>query len=312
MECVFNQLESVVNDLPEFPVDSRRVFHGRGHSYPDLEFLSIDLFDPVLVVTFFTPPPVKWEEPFIVQFKKITKSTRIEAIQLQRRYLKGAPSETIYGTLPDEIFAHRGNQRFQLKLGTRQNVGFFLDMEPGRAWLEKQCEGKSVLNLFAYTCTFSVVALGAGARSVFNNDMASGAINQGRKNHRLNNLDPRRATFFDGNVFKSWGRLKTQAPYDLLVIDPPSHQPGSFVAKKDYPKVIKRIPQLLRPGGEILASLNAPELGFEYFKEMFTEASPSCTFVERLSPSTDFPDIDPERQLKLLVFRYEPDESNHK
>lgn len=306
MDRVFNQIASAINDLPDEPVDSRRIFHGRGQTYPGLEFLTIDLFDPILVVTMYAAPPENWEDTFIAQLKDAVAPTRIEAVQLQRRYLKDAPSETIYGTLPHEVFAQRGEQRFQLKIGVRQNSGFFLDMEPGRAWLESRCEGKKVLNLFAYTCAFSVVALGAGAKSVFNNDMASGAINQGRKNHRLNQIDPRRVTFFDGNVFKSWGRLKTPGPYDIMVIDPPTYQPGSFVAKKDYAKVVKRIPQLLKPGGEVLACLNAPELGFEYFKAMFIEACPDCVFVERLAPSADFPDADSERQLKLLIFRYEP------
>lgn len=306
MERIFKQLASTISDLPSEPVNSRRIFHGRGQTYPGLEFLTIDLYDPVLVVTLFAAAPENWEETFFSQLKEMVSATRIEAVQLQRRYLKDVPSETIYGTLPGEIFAQRGEQRFQLKIGTRQNSGFFLDMEPGRTWLENRCEGKKVLNLFAYTCAFSVVALGAGAESVFNNDMASNAINQGRKNHRLNKIDSRRVNFFDGNVFKSWGRLRTPGPYDILVIDPPSYQPGSFVAKKDYAKVAKRIPQLIKPGGEILACLNAPDIGFDSFKEMITEACPDCAFVERLEPSTDFPDADSERQLKLLVFRYEP------
>ena len=39
------------------------------------------------------------------------------------------------------------------------------------------------------------------------------------------------------------------------------------------------------------------------------EDCPECVFVERLAPSADFPDIDPQQQLKLLVFRYQPAEA---
>ena len=37
--------------------------------------------------------------------------------------------------------------------------------------------------------------------------------------------------------------------YDVIIIDPPTNQRGSFVAEKDYPQVLKRI-----PGGSVCAA----------------------------------------------------------
>lgn len=290
--------------LSDEPAQSRRWFHGRGHCYPGLEFVCVDLFDPVLAVTLFNEPPPAWEAMFCAALQEMLPGGRLQGVLLQRRYRQGAPAEWVWGRGPASVYARRGELRFHLQLGQRQNTGFFLDMEPGRRWLEERAQGKKVLNLFAYTCAFSVVALAAGASGVVNVDMSRGALSQGRDNHRLNHLPKEKSRFLAENILKSWGRIKRPGPYDLLVVDPPSYQPGSFVAQKDYARVIRRIPELLVPGGEILACLNAPELDEAFLRTLFAQECPNCEFVERLPASEDFPDIDPNRQLKLMVFRY--------
>ena len=308
---VTNLIEQLVAPLSELTEDaelqdSKRLFHGRGQCFPGLGFVCVDLFDPVLVITLFQEPPADWETLCLAQLEPQLAGTRLQAVLLQRRYLSGAPAEVVWGQLPEAVFARRAGQRFHLKLGQRQNSGFFLDMEPGRQWIETRASGKRVLNLFAYTCAFSVVALGAGAAQVVNVDMSRGALSQGRDNHRLNQLDKSKSLFLAENIMKSWGRIKRRGPFNLLVVDPPSYQPGSFVARKDYARVIRRIPELLVPGGEVLACLNAPELSECFLRELFLAECPDCEFVERLRPSPDFPDVDPDQQLKLLVFRYQP------
>ena len=308
MDCVFEQLASALEDLVAGGDDSRRIFHGRGRCFPGLEFLTIDLYHPVLSIVFFDEVPKVWEREFVSRLGTVIMDTPLQGALLQRRYIAGAPAEVIFGVMPDQIFARRGDQRFHLKLGQRQNSGFFLDMEPGREWLEGHCEGKTVLNLFSYTCAFSVVALGAGAKHVVNVDMNRSALSQGRENHRLNGLAAEGSRYLPENVLKSWGRIKRSGPYDLAVIDPPSYQPGSFVAKKDYLRVVRRVPELVKAGGEVLACLNAPEMGEEFLRGAFEEMCPDCEFVERLESSPDFPDVDGDRRLKLVVFRYSPSE----
>ena len=163
--------------------------------------------------------------------------------------------------------------------------------------------GKKILNLFAYTCAFSVVAVAAGAEKVVNVDMSSSALNVGRANHQLNGLTKERTEYLAENIMKSWGRIKKRGPFDIVIIDPPSYQPGSFIAGKDYEKVIRRLPELLPKGGLVLACLNAPELSDEFLKSQFATQLPEAGFVERVAPHPDFPDINPEQQLKLLVYR---------
>lgn len=283
-------------------LDSYRLFHGRGQTYPGLEFVCLDFFQPVLLLTFYKEPPENWLTLFLQQAEQFFLPL-IQAVLVQRRFEAKSPTETIWGQLPDETFAVRNRLRFVLHLGQQQNVGFFLDMEPGRQWVEKHSQGKRVLNLFAYTCAFSVVAVAANAEKVINVDMSSRALQIGRDNHALNQLEKQRSEFMAENILKSWGRIKRRGPYDVVIFDPPSYQPGSFIAQKDYARLVRRLPELMPQGGSVLACLNAPELSAEFLRDIFNEQCPACEFVERLEPSADFPDANPQQQLKLLVFR---------
>lgn len=298
------QLTSRFESLPASNADSQRVFHGRGHCYPGLEMLVVDVYDPVVCVTLFVV--CDYENELLQRIEAVYKAFegRFKALVVQRRYLDGAPMAVLSGAMPEAVYARRGALRFHLKLGQRQNSGYFLDMEPGRAWLEGRCAGKKVLNLFSYTCAFSVVAVSAGAAEVVNVDMSRAALSLGRDNHHLNKLPKQNSRFLPENIMKSWGRIKRPGPYDIAIIDPPSFQPGSFISSKDYARVIRRIPQFMLDGGDVLACLNAPEQGVDYLRNLFEQECPECEFVGRLQPSADFPDADAERQLKLLHFRY--------
>ena len=193
--------------------------------------------------------------------------------------------------------------RYQLDLGLKQNTGLFLDMRYGRRWVREQAAGKRVLNLFAYTCGFSVAAIAGGAEQVVNLDMARSALSRGRDNHRLNGHDLGRVSFLGHELFKSWGKVRKSGPYDLIIIDPPTFQKGSFVLTQDYRKILRRLPELLTDGGTVLACVNDPAIGPEFLIEGMAEEAPDLVFVERLANPPEFPDNDPAGGLKALVFR---------
>lgn len=302
LSLLASQLKSHAQLTTHTQLDSYRVFHGRGRCFPGLEFVTVDYFQPVILVTLFFEPPSTWLDELIARAQPLFANTS-SVLVVQRRYLPQAPSEIFWGELPEQVFARRDKSLFNLHLAQQQNAGFFLDMEPGRQWLEQQAANKRVLNLFAYTCAFSVVAIAAGAEKVVNVDMSSAALNLGRANHQLNGLAKNKSEFVAENILKSWSRVKKPGPYDLIIIDPPSYQKGSFVAEKDYGKVIRRLPELMPEGGLVLACLNAPELSEDFLKQEFAAQCPQALFSERLSPHPDFPDIDPQQQLKLLVYR---------
>ena len=54
-----------------------------------------------------------------------------------------------------------------------------------------------------------------------------------------------RASFLTHDIFSTWGKITRSGPYGLVIVDPPSYQKGSFVATKDYARLMRRLPDLL-------------------------------------------------------------------
>ena len=170
-----------------------------------------------------------------------------------------------------------------------------------RAEVGADAPGARVLNLFAYTCAFSVAALQGGAAHVVNIDMARGAIATGQQNHQLNGLHGG-AAFLAHDIFHSWSKITRAGPYELVIVDPPSYQKGSFVATKDYARLLRRLPDLLSDGGHALLCLNAPELSMGFLRGLVDEHAPALRFMERVPNPAVFADVDDDRALKVAVF----------
>ena len=285
--------------LTPLGTESRRLLHGRGGNFEGLEHVAIDWFAPVILVTLYVAK--ESNARLIAELVEFSKSRpEVTALVVQERHLSKGPKETVYGELPPETIATESGLNYHLSLDRNQNHGFFLDMKPGRDWIHANASGKRVLNLFSYTCSLSVAAIAGGAESVVNLDMASGALTTGRKNHQLN-FDPdtcQRASYLSHDLFKSWGRLVRGAPYDIIIIDPPSNQGRSFKAENHYPKILRRLPELLTADSQILACLNAPHLDESFLTDLFADYQNQG----RLPCAPGFEDHDPAAALKCLLF----------
>ena len=174
-------------------------------------------------------------------------------------------------------------------------------MKNGRSWLRENASGKSVLNLFSYTCAFSTAAIAGGALSVVNLDMSKAALAVGRDNHRLNEHYLSNIKYLGHDLFKSWGKVKRLGPYDIVIADPPSLQKGSVNIKRDYPKIIRRLPELLNKGGQALLCLNSPDLDFEFLEAVIKVECPQAKILQKIMPEDHFININPDRGLKCLL-----------
>ncbi|HEX8592650.1 MAG TPA: class I SAM-dependent methyltransferase [Pseudomonas sp.] len=298
----------LLNALDPAPSETRRLFHGRGRMWPGLEHLTVDWLQGVLLVSLFREPAPMELESLIQLLNDVSQSAQWQRSQahtllLQHRYLPDSATQWLLGDKVDEWVISENGLRFKVDLGKKQNCGLFLDMRYGRDWVRAQAHGKRVLNLFAYTCGFSVAAIAGGAEQVVNLDMAKGALNRGRENHRLNEHDLSRVSFLGHELFKSWGKVKRAGPYDLIIIDPPSFQRGSFLLDKDYQKVLRRMPELLTPNGQVLACMNDPSLGSDFLIRHTAVEAPHLRFEQRLQNPPEFPDAQIEGGLKALVFK---------
>ena len=281
--------------------DAARLFHGRGHSYEGYEDVTVDLFPPCLLVTSY-----RSDERGVIQLAGLLaeRLPSVCGICVQLRAGRRTRMQVAYGSVPDQMTVTEADLRFIVRPMRNQNIGLFLDMAPARHWLRQCSADVAVLNLFAYTCGFSVAAVAGGASLVVNNDMSRSALEWGRDNHRENGHDSRLVAMLAHNLFKSWQKIRQRGPYDVVVIDPPTNQRGSFNAEKQSGQILKRIPEFAKPGARVLACLNSPFLNTDFLPAQMSRWCASCQFVEYLAASEDFPDRFADRALKVGVFRY--------
>lgn len=274
------------------------------------DWLNLDYFSGVLLVTVYRLPDELDETTLVAMLTdscdlsapKSGCRRAVVAIVLQRRDLPSAPATVVYGSLPETVVARRKQLAFELSFA-QQNVGYFLDIEPVRRWLEANAGRKRILNLFSYTCAFSVVAIAAGATAVVNIDLSKRSLKRGRRNHVINALPVDRAIFLAHDIFKSWGKLRRLGPYDIVIVDPPSFQKGSFVADKDYPRLMRRMAAMISDGGHLIACLNAPEISKECFRSWINDSSAGFRQISSLDAHADFPEAEPDRSLKMLIYQ---------
>ena len=291
--------EIILKNLENKTTEIKRVFHGRGNFYDDFEYLTVDSLGDILFATFFEES--KDEEKIINILDEIALLKGFETFIVQKKYKSENLNEAIRGEIPPYAIAIENGLKYKINFFNK-NIGIFLDMKNGREYLSSICKDKNVLNLFSYTCAFSVCAINAGASKVVNVDMAKGALTTGRENHHLNNLDTKKVKFMPYDILKSWSRIKKEAPYDIIIIDPPSFQKGSFAATKDYEKIIKRLDELASENCIVLSCLNAPELDTNFIKNIFSEFANDFVFEKRLENLDTFVAINEEKALKNLVF----------
>ncbi|OEE74771.1 methyltransferase [Enterovibrio norvegicus FF-162] len=287
----------------------RRVFHGRGRCYEGLEQITADwLGNGVLQIAIFKEDEPEFYTALrdgVSQFcqSDVWRKVGGKTVVVQHRDREGAETETLMGEMPFQINVVENGLSYTLDLGKRQNNGLFLDMRLGRQWVQENAAHKCVLNLFAYTCGFSVAAIDGGADKVVNLDMARSSLSRGRENHQLNQHNLNKVSFLGHELFKSWGKVKKNGPYDLVIIDPPSFQKGSFVLTKDYAKILRRLPELVSEGGDVLACVNAPDVKPSFLEEQMAEFAPQFVFVSRLENPPEFEDIDTDSALKVMHFK---------
>lgn len=314
-------LLDTVATLPR-PTEAQRFFHGRGGRHPGCEAWTLDAYPPVWLVTCFGAASdgdlAQIDAALHARWAEVAPGEPLTWLFQQRddaRSIDAAHNRVMAGQVPDDHTVSEDGARYQVHLTRGQNHGFFLDMAEGRRWVRRWAAahpGAAVLNLFAYTGAFSVAALQGGAGRVVNVDMARGALNTARTNHRLNGLPTASqpahpgASFLDHDVFTSWAKIRRAGPYGLVILDPPSFQKGSFVATKDYARLVRRLPELLGPGGQALLCLNTPKLGPEFLLDLLASEAPAMRVDGRLPNPPAFADVSEARALKVVVATHPP------
>ncbi len=151
--------------------------------------------------------------------------------------------------------------RFTVNLSDYLDVGLFLDHRPARRMIRDLAAGRDVLNLFAYTGSFSVYAAAGGARSTHSVDLSATYCSWAESNLAANGFTPPAHRVQRADCLR-WLENATRPAYDLIILDPPSFSNSTTMAgrncaiDRDHPWLLWRCWNLLRPGGLLLFSCN--------------------------------------------------------
>lgn len=286
-------LSSILREVDGCPPgeDHCRILHGRGATDPLLKPLTLDRYGSMVVA--LVHEEASWS---VLELEEALRG-RFSIGCVQDRSDRKKPRNTYWGCDGRGV-ACEGGLKYHLQFKGGQNLGFFPDMRGGRAWVRKRAAGKRVLNLFSYTCSLGVAAVAGEASSVLNVDLSSPSLAVGRENLKLNGLPLSAMEYLKGNVMKSWGRIARSGPFDVAVVDPPSFQRGSFRCEVDYPRVMRRLREVMAPDGRVLVALNSPHVEKETFASWLTLGN-LYRLEEELPLDEEFRNEDSSSDLKV-------------
>ena len=161
--------------------------------------------------------------------------------------------------------------RFEVNLSDYLDVGLFLDHRPTRKSLGERSADKRVLNLFAYTGSFSVHARAGGALTTTTVDMSRTYLDWYARNLALNgfDLDPDHRLIQTDCLEWLENGPGSGPQYDIVICDPPTFsnskrmKAGSFSIDRDHPQLLAWIARFVAPGGEIFFSTNSRSFRME-------------------------------------------------
>ncbi|MBU0943914.1 MAG: class I SAM-dependent methyltransferase [Proteobacteria bacterium] len=213
--------------------------------------------------------------------------------------------------VPESFVVQENGLHFRVSLNPHQHVGLFLDQRDSRSRICRAAKGKRVANLFAFTCSFSVCSLAAGAEVVFSVDLAAGCLNRGKENIAINQLpDLENGKFVKEDVRKWLARQlrkKHNKPesyihFDLVVCDPPvfasAGRGNYFHVEKEWPTLAHDVYEILGEGGKALFANNHQNGPERFYYNTLTKLFPQVT---RFNSPLDFPQM-PGRQAHVHIY----------
>ncbi|MDZ4743937.1 MAG: pseudouridine synthase [Verrucomicrobiota bacterium] len=173
------------------------------------------------------------------------------------------PTHLAGDLMNDDFYIRENGLRFLISFKEGYSAGLFLDQRENRFDLKYWCQqnpGVEVLNVFSYSCAFSVAAAAAGARTT-SLDLSTKYLDWGKKNFSANKIPVEGHDFIFGDAFDWMRRFsKKGRKFDCVILDPPTFSTNKdgkvFRADKNYGELVALAIKLLKRPGLLFCSTN--------------------------------------------------------
>ena len=197
--------------------------------------------------------------------------------------------------------------RYGIDFGAGYSTGLFVDQRENRQFV-RQMAPRRLLNCFAYTCSFSVVAALAGAETM-SIDLSKKSLNRGRQNFMLNRLATDGHRFLADDVLSVLPRLARKGErFDAIILDPPtfsrSRTGRAWQVEHDFEKLLLSALEVAERDAKILLSTNCARLNERALEVMgrFCLKATRRAGIFRATPRLlDFPPGAAARSLWILL-----------
>jgi 23S rRNA (cytosine1962-C5)-methyltransferase len=272
-----------------------RLVNGQGDH---LKGLTVDCFHKHLVIQIFDD---SWEHQIGRVVEDLVKMLDPDYLIVKWRHspdgrsLDAPTTKVFVEKKPAQTIVIENGLKFIVDCNDAINTGLFLDMRDNRKRVGRLAKGKSILNTFAYTCSFGVYARHFGAQQAINIDISKKALKKGEENYGLNGLMYKDFIVADTEEFLIKG-IKKERRYDLIILDPPSFSRYGnkvFSVKKKMPSLIEQAIRSLNKEGYLFVSTNCSEISSLNLKRYITLESLKCQRtlknIEAFGQGPDFP-----------------------
>jgi 23S rRNA (cytosine1962-C5)-methyltransferase len=160
-----------------------------------------------------------------------------------------------------EFMVTENGLKFIVNLSDYLDTGLFLDHRVTREMIKKSAGGKRVLNLFAYTGSFSVYAAAGGAVAVDTVDLSRTYLSWAERNMQINGfIDKEKYRFIQADVLQYLKTLPEKS-FDLVIMDPPTFSNSKRMEdildiQRDHVMLINECIKALDQGGILYFSTN--------------------------------------------------------
>ena len=256
-------LSMLVAQPPPDPATSAwRIFNGEGIRWGGIW---IDNFDGHwLVQTRKGHFPEPFRDAVPDQAKSLWWKRREKAVRGKPEWIAGE-------RLLEPIVVEENGVRFLVDFHAGYSQGIFLDQRENRARiLERVRPEQRILNCFAYTGAFSVVAARAGGITT-SLDLSKPYLEWAKRNFEANEIDPADQFFCKGDVFE-WLRSfrRQERRFHGVILDPPTfsrNEKGKvFRADKDYSELVRLAAGVLEEEAWLLCSANTHSMAAAEFE----------------------------------------------
>lgn len=173
--------------------------------------------------------------------------------------------------------------RYGLDFAAGYSHGLFLDQRANRARL-RTMRPKRLLNTFAYTCSFTVVAGLVGAETV-SVDLSKKSLDRGRQNLALNELAEAGHRFIADDVLELLPKMGHKGErFDAIILDPPTFSFGNggrrWQVERHFEDLLLAALEVAGPGCAILLSTNCTKIDSASLERQ----GRACAKIKRRTP----------------------------